>query len=224
VRHLTFALRAVGGPAAVQPLVALLKAGKVPDDQYESCLSLVAEMGAPQDLRLVLDVALEAPHRGKPRPRKAVLLDGLAAAARQRQMRPTGDLNRLKDLVADDGDEVRAAALRLAGLWRVEGLRPQVAELAGGKSTAPAVRQAAFDALVAFADRPAADAVQRLADDKAAALTVRRMAVIALASLDAARAAAPAVEVLAADTDPSPSWRCGRPVPRGATRPRWPTR
>ncbi len=64
--RLIFALRAVDSPAVIKPLLELIKRGRVPKDQDESVQTLIARLGGPDDLALVLDVAVA--NRGIPAP------------------------------------------------------------------------------------------------------------------------------------------------------------
>jgi putative heme-binding domain-containing protein len=202
VRHLTFALQATGSSAAVRPLVDLVRSGKVPAEREETVLTLIATLGTSQDLALVFDLVLR---NATPAGRKAVLLDGLTRAARERNSRPAGDLGRLGGLLSSTDDAVRAGALRLAGLWRLGSLQPRVAETALAKDTPASVRQAAFDSLAALGDRPSVQALTQAAGAKFP-LPVRGMAVAALATLDVTAAAGQAADLLAtapAESDPT---------------------
>ncbi|HZT79381.1 MAG TPA: HEAT repeat domain-containing protein, partial [Gemmataceae bacterium] len=165
-------------------------------------LALVAALGGPAELGAVLDIATA---KDAPAGRQAVLLDALAGAARQRQVRPAGDLARLGKVLSSDSEEVQAAALRLVGLWKLEALRPQVTEAARAESTPESVRLAALEGLALLGGPASRETLEQLTDDKRP-LEVRRVAVAALASLDAKAAAPRAVDVLAAHpagADPS---------------------
>src|SRR5207249_2618570 len=95
VAHLVFALQAAGGRVSVRPLVDMVRAGRVPREREEEVLGLVATLGNPQDLALVLDLVLK---EGTPAGRRTALLEGLARAARERRVRPAGDLGRIDTL------------------------------------------------------------------------------------------------------------------------------
>ncbi|MBI1917305.1 MAG: HEAT repeat domain-containing protein [Planctomycetes bacterium] len=202
VKYLAFALQAAGSPAAVRPLVDLVRAGKVPRDREESVLTLIAALGSPQDLSLVLDLALaEKTADG----RKTALLEGLAQAARQRKVRPDRDLGRIASLLASGDDALRASTARLAGLWRLEPLRPRLTEVAKEKQTSPTVRRAVLESLIALGGKASRDTLEQLTAAKQPA-EVRRMAVVSLAELDVASAAKRAADFLASsppDIDPS---------------------
>jgi putative heme-binding domain-containing protein len=201
VRYLTFALETAGAKASVRPLVDLVRAGKVPRDREESALAVIAALGSPQDLTLVLDLVLKEGTAY----RKTALLLGLARAARQRKVRPAGDLNRIAGLLDSDNDALRSATVRLAGLWQLENLRPRLNEMATAKQTSVTVRQAVFESLVALGGKASQEMLEEVAGGKQP-FEVRRVAAAALAELDVTAAARKAVEVLAsgpADADPS---------------------
>ncbi len=136
-RHLLFALQAVGSRDAVRPLVELVRANKVPAKGEEGVLTLIATLGSPHDLTLVAGRLLA---RETPASLRLGLLRALEESARQRQVKPEGDLSRLATLLqAKEGDStepVRAGAARLAGVWKLEALRPQLTALARAAETA----------------------------------------------------------------------------------------
>src|SRR5581483_8052427 len=91
-----------------------------------------------------------------------------------------------------------AAALRVAGQWKIEAVRPQLLALAQAKETSAPVRQAALDGLVLLGGPETRQALIEMAGAETP-LSVRRGAVIALAAVDAAEAAKHGVELLAAN-------------------------
>jgi putative heme-binding domain-containing protein len=183
-RHLIFALQAVNTPAVVAPLLALVRGGKVTADREEGVLTTIAAQGQPDDLAVVLDVALAQ--------RRATLLEALITATAARKVRPSGDLARLAAWLESPDEALASAAARAAGLWKVEALRGRVVGLTG--ATGDRVRHAAIEGLARFGDRPAREALERLTDPHAIA---------ALAGLDARAAAVRAVAWLG--TTPAPS-------------------
>ncbi len=169
------ALQAVEAGRAVRPLLGLLRSGKVRGGELEQVLVLVAGLGAPADLAEVLarpDADLTAP-----------VLAALAGAARDRNVRPPADPERMRRLL-DASDE----AARLAGAWKLDALRPEIARRAGAGSRA---------ALEALADLGDAELLAGLAREGPRA---RRVAAAgALASLRPVDAAKIAVELWRAD-------------------------
>src|SRR5439155_18985728 len=111
----------------------------------------------------------------------------LARAARERNAKPDGDLGRIRNYF-DASDE----AIRLAGAWKLEPLRPELAKRAEAGS------RAAVDAL-ALLGGPATITFFKgmIASDRPT--PTRVIGVLGLAALDVKAAAGPAAEVIAAD-------------------------
>jgi putative heme-binding domain-containing protein len=168
-----FALRAVKSPLAAERLIEQVKAGWQSLETRENALQLVVSGGTADDLRKVFAAAYDA--RMFPK-----VLAGLARAARDRGIRPAGDLGKLKGLLASPEADVRDEALRLAGLWKLEALRPDLEfEAAHG-------RRAAVDGLVALGGESTAFLKRLAGSDDASA---RAMGVAGLAALDLPAAA-----------------------------------
>src|SRR5260370_35340069 len=87
VRHMLFALQAVGSKSVVKPLVDLIKGAKVPKDREDSILTSIAGVGGPQELDLLLDLVLGK--EAVPVARQATMLSPLDKAARERNGKPT---------------------------------------------------------------------------------------------------------------------------------------
>jgi len=202
IRRLTFALQAIGSPAAVQPLVDLYNLGKLPPESDHAVLKLIADLGSPQHLEFIFTLALKETTSPD---RQIFLLENLCQSDFTRKVRPSGDLGRLTTLLRSESEPVRCAAVRLAGLWQMEPLRADVLALAKGKDTPEVMRRTAFDALVHLGGEPSRIALVTLAQDKEP-LTTRRLAVRSLAALDVKEAAQLAAGLLAtapADLYPS---------------------
>src|SRR5258707_15124803 len=116
------------------------------------------------------------------------MLGALEQAARTRKIEPEGELKHVTRLFADPSAKLGAAALRLAGAWKLEDLRPAMIQYAGDKAGDPERRQAAVAALVDLADPTS---IQDLAGIAAGnrPFPVRRDAAIGLATLDTRKAA-----------------------------------
>jgi len=191
--HLIFALRAVGSPAIVKPLVQALQAGKIPQDRQDSALTLFASLGEPRDLAMVLELAMES---GKDQAsRQSALLAALLKATVQRKVRPEGDLTRLGRWLDGDDQTLRALSAKAAGLWHVEALRPKLVEIASSEGTPHDIRREALDALVQFRGSETLETINRLTKPTSSP-HVQAMAIAALASLDLNAAAVQAVASL----------------------------
>jgi putative heme-binding domain-containing protein len=198
--HLIFALDAVGSPEVVGPLLSALHAGSIPPAQEAKALTVVATLGQPRELSTVFDLAVsEGP---LPPARRAALISGLEKAARQRKVRPEGDLARLLTLLDAPDDVLRASAARVAGAWKLEPARGRLEALAGGAETPDPVRQAAVDALAELGGPRAREAIERLSGD-GAPRAARRVALGALATIDPKAAAERAAAWLATMDDPA---------------------
>ncbi|HMC89212.1 MAG TPA: PVC-type heme-binding CxxCH protein, partial [Gemmataceae bacterium] len=195
-RHLLFMLQAAGSPGTVKPLVGMVRQGKIPRDHEDSVLTLLATLGGPDELRFVFDRLVEAD--GQAPERQVLLLEALEQAARQRRMRPSGSLDGVADLLSSANEPVRILAARLAGLWKVESLRPRLQELASAAQSSERLREAALEGLAALGGPESRAVLEGLATPKQP-LQLRMLAVVALASLDLSVAARRAAEVLAAD-------------------------
>jgi putative heme-binding domain-containing protein len=192
-KHLSFALQAIKAPDAVPALAALLEAGKVPAGNRAGVLQILAGLGDAQRQRLAWDAALaDSVLTAAERTR---ILGALEEAARTRKAKPPAKLDQVKTLFADPDALTAAAAMRLAGTWKLEDLRGELNSWAGRVMTDAQRRAAAIDALVALGGPASVQELQRLSDSKLA-FAVRRQAIIGLAALDVGRAATAAAALL----------------------------
>ena len=102
----------------------------------------------------------------------------LVDAALSRNARPAGDLTALSTLFQSDNRDLRLAAIRLSGSWKLTASVPEIAKLAGQEKD-PAARDFAFKALRDIGQPPSVNALTALAAD-AQPLSVRRGALIGL--------------------------------------------
>jgi len=200
-RRLVFAMEAVGSPAVVGPLIEALKAGKIAPAEQDRVRALVATLGGPPELGMILDLAVAS---DTPEARRAPLLEALAQATRRRKAVPSGDLARVGPLLGSAEVATRAAAARAVGLWKVEPLRAPLEAIARSADTPEAARRAAIEGLSGLGGPASRDALTALAAAPHPAAT-RLEAVAALAGLDLKLAADRAVPALAeaGDLDPS---------------------
>jgi putative heme-binding domain-containing protein len=192
-RHLLFALQAAGTKEAIKPLVELVRKGQIAKEREESVLALLATAGGPEELRLVLERILSS--RPTQAGNRVNLLTALEQAGRQRGIRPSGDLSRIGSLLAAENEGVRAAAVRLIGLWQLESFRPQLLEFARAVATSEPLRRAAFAGLVQLGGTTSRQAFDELSGP-GHPLGVRKLAITAFAALDLEAAARRAVELL----------------------------
>jgi putative heme-binding domain-containing protein len=201
VKPLTFALEAIRAPEALQALADLYRAGKVPRENEVDVLSLLAALGDAPQQTLVLDRAVASNRHSVAE--RVRLLEALRQSARARPVRPQKDLDRISVLFKDNDVRLSAAAMRLAGAWKLEELWPQLVELTG--AAAPAQRQAAVAALVDLGGARTLDALEKAA--RQGSYPSRSDALIGLITLDVTKAAQLAATLLkeqvSATQDPS---------------------
>jgi putative heme-binding domain-containing protein len=201
-KKIAFALNAVGTQDAVKPVVALIDSGKVPQENLHGLYLLLARIGGPEELAKVI---LHA-DRGdgvKPDQKNALML-AVEEAVRTRKVpapKSTDDLYMMIDEINTHPDSqsrpASRAAARLVGLWKAEGQRPTVQNIAKStKAVDPADRAAALEGVSLFGDAKAKEFIAGLCGTETKP-DVRRLAVIALAGLDPAAAASKAAEFLA---------------------------
>lgn len=135
-----FAAASAENPDVVKGLLARVRDGRMAAKSGES-LQLVATLAKPDDLSTIFDTALQKPADSAP------WLASLVTAAQSRQMRPAAELARVRTLVDSSNVEVASAAVRLAGLWKLENLSPALVALASSGQTNPSFRRTCIEAL-----------------------------------------------------------------------------
>ncbi len=183
------------GQGAGDALMRLLKSGKLPPERLPAVVEMVGRRGDAADLGYLFEQVTR--DDGWDGETAVTALEGLAAAAENRKLKPQGDLTRLRVLFEPDRPaDVKALAVRLAGLWQVPELAEPLQDIVRSpESTAPA-RAAALQALAGYGEQG-----RRTIESLAAAtgpLTVRSGAIDALAGLDLKAAATHAADALAA--------------------------
>lgn len=153
----------------------------------EAYWQLLAEFGDADDYAAIL--------RLEDRALQARVLRALTSAARNRKVRPTGDLPAsLMALIESRHADVHAEALKLAGAWKVEALRAQIEGAAFDQTQTPGIRRAAVQALGAFADAASRSNLVHLAMH--GNVDVSSAAIVALAASDLSNSARFAAESL----------------------------
>ncbi|MDB6172373.1 MAG: hypothetical protein JWL59_1684 [Chthoniobacteraceae bacterium] len=185
--QLEYALNAVP-PAAAAPILALVLSERpIARDGGGPWIELIGKAGGPVELRKLLDALLAGNLDPQPQQRA---FNALLTAARDRAVLPTGDLSPVTGLFVNPDRNLRMAAIGLAGFWKLEGIVPQLAELALLDDAA--LRNAALESLRSLGQQEAFDALSTLAASGPSS-TLRRAATVALAParLDAALARLP---------------------------------
>ncbi|TLV02729.1 PVC-type heme-binding CxxCH protein [Dyadobacter luticola] len=190
-----YALKSAVNPDAAALLVQLYQKGQVPDEYQKDVLSNLAATGKPADLSMLLDLASE---KGK---NTASQLAALEDAGRQRNIKPDKGAERIATLIDSDDDAVSQAAIRLAGLWKIESLNGKLTELI--QKGSPDTKKAALGALATIDKAKAQQLMKDLTGPKNTP-EVRVIAASQLAVVDPKAAAPVATELmrtLPADTD-----------------------
>lgn len=192
------------GQGAGDALMRLLKSDRLPPERLPSVIELVARRGDAADLGFLFEkVTQEDGWDGEV---AETALKGLATAAENRKLKPEGDLSPLAILFEKERPaEVRAQAIRLAGLWQVPELAASLQVIVQSGTTTSETRTAALQALANYGEAGRAT-IETLAS-ASGPLSVRAGAIAALAGLDLNAAAKQAAASLAAakpQDDPSP--------------------
>ena len=201
-RHTAFALKAIGGEA-VPILVGLVEKGQVPQENLTGILQLIALMGNPGDQASALRQLLAPGHLAATD--KARVLEALAQAARERHVRPSGELDGIASLFADGNTRLGSAALTVAGLWKHGNAARAILAWASNPKAAELRRAAAMQALVDLGGPRSLEQIEHLTSTSQPH-AIRLQAIAGLASMDLAKAARHAGELLrqapSADQDP----------------------
>src|SRR5205807_2626409 len=121
-------------------------------------------------------------------------MNALADAARLRNLRPDGDVasfSQIATLIDAIHPDTRAAAARLAGLWKISEAAPRLEALA--KNPDAAERAAAFEGLRSLGGAPAVAALQKLVRSENPSVPPAALAALAQLKPAAAIAEIPAV-------------------------------
>ncbi len=170
-KHAVFALKAAGNPAALQPLVAALRDGKIAEADRPQVLQLISQMGGAAELALLMENGT------------APMLDLVAQTVRTRGVRPDHAEKALAFLDHADA-AVRRSAARLCGMLKLEPAREKLVIWLGSPGADAADVQAAFDALISLGGDGTRRIIASVADKSDAPLGQRAQAVAALASVD----------------------------------------
>jgi len=206
-KQLEFALKAIEPAQASEVLGQLLGDAPLPKDGSGPWIDLIGQAGTAKELRKLFDQVLQ---NGFDETATARALTALNQAARLRNVKPGGNTPEVGALFSHANEKVRLEAVRLAGGWKNLGKYfPELGKLAGGKDTAPALRDAAFATLRDIGGQGAIDSLTPLTA-KGTDAAVRQQAVLALAALRLDKALPAAVEVLSetsTETDALAIWR-----------------
>ena len=173
----------------------LLGEDKVPAEQVDDVIEVIASAGGPKDLAAPLEWFSKQSSAAKHQRRS--VLETLASNAEQRGIVAKEGAGPLAVLLHDAGHsiEIRVLAARLAGLWKVETLRGDLMRYAIGGDTAAELRVAAIEAVARLEGADTVRMLLRLIDSDGE-FKVRAAAVRGLAALDTAAAAKQMIDLL----------------------------
>ena len=178
--RLSVLIRADGTPDTLEAVRELLKSAQLDSAARETYFRILADTGDGHDLASILELADE--------PLQSHLLPALETAARVRNLRPSGDLSAsLRRLLQSQSIGLRAEALRLAGLWKLEGFRAPVKTAALDTTASEQMRRAAMEALASFGGNVSSNTLRTIDADSPP--LVQSGAIAALCSFDVAEAA-----------------------------------
>jgi putative heme-binding domain-containing protein len=136
VAHIAYALKAANKPEAVGALLTMVNEGKVAPDRVKDVIAIVGALGTKTDLTKMMELLAIPAGDGS---LSVAVLDALATAAQQRNVKPDGGEVTVVTLISNGAPPLQAAAIRLAGAWKVEAAADLLFKLATGGSV-PAIR------------------------------------------------------------------------------------
>jgi putative heme-binding domain-containing protein len=173
-----------------------------PIDGSGQMIELIGQAGGPSELRKLYDRLLE----GMDAEATRRTLGSLEKAGRVRGIKPSGDLGSLKTSGLGN-DDLNAAAIRLAGAWKLTSRSKELIALANDRN--PVIREAAFASLRDIGGKEVIDAVRRILETETDPAVLPQAAIV-LASLDLSGAAPQVVKVIgrmSSETNALALWR-----------------
>lgn len=184
---------AAEAPSPAAAMLKLLQSGRVPAERLPTIVKLVTERGNAEDLHYVF-TAVALGEQTDPA-LKGQTLEWLATAARERKVRPAGDLSGLNTLLSSQDARIRSAAIDLAGLWKVEDAEEALVKIARNSKARRSLRQSALQSLTLL-DRSRTMEILESLTGADQPFDLRALAVSVMAGLDADKAATTAAQVL----------------------------
>jgi putative heme-binding domain-containing protein len=168
-KKVMYVLKATENPALIAPLIKLLNEKKVAADQVVLVLELIGKYGQKEHLQLLWDQALADTDS------RAAIIKILYDTAKVRKIKPDNFTDRVSELTAVP------YALPLAGLWKVNAVKPMAVKLALDQQTPEASRIQAMMALETYQDK---ETLVVIATNKSTSTGFRRLALNSLINLD----------------------------------------
>ena len=184
--RLAYALKEVGDPRAIAPLVDVIQKGGITAADLPQAVTTVSALGQTAELDAMLTLAKKSP----------ALLSAIASGAANNSHVPS-QTEAVTEFLASKTGMTRVAAARLCGTWKVRSARDKLLRMTGSKTLQ---LDEAASLCLALGSIGATTDLQTLAgSDKSP--TLRAAAVTAWAKLDANKAAGPAAALLASLAD-----------------------
>ena len=184
--------------AAQSPLVRIIESGRVPAERLGPLVKTLCQRGSADDLAFVLKKTTAAD--GFSGQLQLTAISGLADAATDRKVHPSGDLAAIATLLDADRNQeadpaIRTTAIRLTGLWRVAAAAQSLRAIVLDDQEKLATRSAAASALTSIGGDAARATIDKLitADQP---LATQLLGIAALTKIDLDTAATTAADVL----------------------------
>ncbi|MCA9053957.1 MAG: HEAT repeat domain-containing protein, partial [Planctomycetaceae bacterium] len=197
-RHMAYILKSAGSPATVPALLRMLAVGQVDEASQADVLDVIASFGRAEDLQHLLQLAIDSQLDGVGHR----YLHALVEAFHRHKGRPSGPFDGLISRADQAAPAVTATAAQLVGLWKWDGGREWLMDIAKSADRPQETRQAAIDGLADFGGDAAKTALQTLASPDSSP-AVQQRAIIGLLGVAPQDAARRAAVYLQTPTDPA---------------------
>lgn len=179
--RIAFALGAATDRRAMEPLVAMVRDGRIKGAERDGAIRTIAALGGPDEWSVVMEIA-----GGEP-----ALWPAVADGA-QANHRVPREASAMTKFLGHDSAPVRAAAAELCGRWKLDSAKPQLIAMVANAASRQPDRLAAARALARIGDL---ESLAALAVDQP--LPVRTAAIAAWAGVRPGEAATHAARLLA---------------------------
>lgn len=190
-KHLVYALKATGKSEALPPLLAALASGRLAPEDAAAVLAVAGDVAGPGQLDQLLALTAD----DKLQAQRAGLLDALIKAGQRKVIPTTNPTEAISKLLGSNDVEISKRGALLAGLWKQETTRDQLAKWASQTDGAPALREAAVRGLTYLGGEPTRALFEQLTSADQPTLT-RVLAINGISEMAPALGAKKAAEFL----------------------------
>ena len=189
-KQLEFALKTVDASKASEVLGVFLKGKAIPEDG--SWIEIIGRAGTISELEQLHSQLIGGEYSQDGQSRA---LNSMSFASRNRNIKPNVDKSSISKFFSSDNEQVKIAALSLAGTWKGLGdAFKELVSLARAKDLSPNVRQASIDTIREIGGDKALQILSLIS--KSPQMKTRIMSVEALALLDINQGAPLAIQLL----------------------------